>query len=204
MKNLICLIFCIFLFAACGETPEIAEPDEPTAPPVITTTPPTTTTPLKTTPEATTIPAPEIDFSPLELLGGYIIDDDGLVLMNYPKGEQEYDPETFKKYIHGTWSGYASGWWGDVTFTIDDSGLFEHFPEGRNIIYSPGWIWWENENVITFGFSNVTISDGFYWLDINEPDVMYYLPFPHNYNDEKIEIGYVNERVFIDVFKKIN
>ncbi|MCL2638311.1 MAG: hypothetical protein FWD48_08050 [Oscillospiraceae bacterium] len=140
-------------------------------------------------PEKTLPPLDEY-LSPLELLGGYEITDDEMVLIDYSFADFEYNHEVFSEYIYGTWEGMSLRFREVINFTVNDEN--EYF-------LNSGRIRWVNDSVFAFGFSNSTISDGFYWIDTNEPDKMYFLASPHWYDggsDEftKLSVGYIDRK----------
>jgi len=105
----------------------------------------------------------ESDFSALELIG-YHIKEDGAVIIN-GGWENECDIDVFRQYVFGTWQGWS---WAnrDGFLIIDDSEMCSW-----NLKTSLGGIYHYNDIIIFICYGNATI--GLFWLDINEPDIMY-------------------------------
>lgn len=210
-KPLLLLSFFLMIsLVGCaeGEISSSILPDVTNMPFATTTTSTVTTAMLNENPFPLSFPSPEEYLSPLELLGGYEIMKNGLVLIEYPNSPSEYSLEIFERYIFGKWQGVHLALGEEISFVIDD---LEKHP-------FDGYITWVNDSVIAFGFSRqTTISDGFYWIDINAPDKMYRLGTAHWYDDgsdefTKLEIGYIDKvyteeiyqgGILLDVYSKI-
>ena len=178
MKKLLCLALCLcmILFSACGAQPppplqgngtspsengvepeEIIEQEDP---------PPELEPDLEETPDEPEQPEQpeEIDLSPLELIGGHSISENGDLILNL-SFDEKCDIDTFRKYFFGTWQYYR----GDniVYDIIDDAGIGIASDFARGGFYRIG------ENVI-FALAPGNLWMGIYWLDINDPDIMYW------------------------------
>jgi hypothetical protein len=118
---------------------------------------------------------PGLDFAPLELIGYRIEEEnpewEGFVWL-YPGGDYwewvhsfEFEPEKFREYFFGTWIFEDTGY----ETIIDDT-------KQSILIYlsNIGNIGYVGENVIATVFISGGIGNT-YWIDMNEPNVMYAL-----------------------------
>lgn len=189
MKKLICLILCIFLFAACtAGTPEIAEPDEQTtAPPPETTT---TTTPPVTPPAS----KPEIihvdNWDILELIGYFVEEIANRQYAVINRFEQEFNPELFRKYFYGFWENeHGLIVIDDAGYSVDDNYMCidRDFFTGQVAILG--------DFIITDGVTGGVRRTC--WVDINNPDVMYM-------NNDYIVGDTESGETFYTIFNKID
>jgi hypothetical protein len=177
-------IILALILGACAES-EIAEEPVSTPPPVIT-------------PEVIAepdTPAELPNLKPLELLG-YFIDENDYIWFNYPS-LNEYAPEAFKEYFLGSWNG---NWFGeDIVLIIDESekSSVGHMFEGMTV--------WANDHVVAIPFPNNGVG-AIYWIDINQPDKMYFSSgFGVNSSEQLASLGSIEEGWFsraIGIFTK--
>jgi len=169
-KILFLLLIVLILFSACKSNNPLPIDtfDEANITSSITTA---TETTVATTTETVVTPTAEINLSALELLGYYIDNDNNIVIGELP--QTEYDFEMFREYFFGTWDGWGVFVYGESYppeqkyCVIDDSeksNMYFHFLTGKL-----GRI---GDNVVFNKFDAAGIGYVF-WMDINEPDIMY-------------------------------
>jgi hypothetical protein len=179
LKLFVALLSLLF-FAACTQNaPEsLTEVPQESEPPIIEPEPP--------------------NLKPLELLG-YRIDDDGNVLINFT-GENPCPPEEYRRHFMGIWE-HWSAIREEMVFLIIDDSKENNIPSWLN-----GGIWRTGENVIV-SYSFDTVFTDVYWLDTNEPDILYSAAVLHAGNNE-LHVTNINETVSInlgvDIFNKTN
>jgi hypothetical protein len=183
--KLLIILLLAFIASGCADDPPAELPPAPpeiSGEPIITTsTPPVTTTlPVTTTPPVTT-PPPEPDISllkPLELLGSFYEESDRL----WVDGDdwEECDPDVFREYMFGTWENpeSTSGWFNNGRFSLDDSEETLRF----SLQFASGYL--RRGDTIIFYCSGYA-EGGIFWLDINEPNIIYHEGLQPHYDDSR-------------------
>ena len=185
MKKIIVLLIAVILLAGCAEAEaeNVASdvPHEEYEPAEIIETPEEPEN--EPEPEEENEPEPPEEdrrFAALALLG-YHINDDGIIIVDYPLGVVreafrehyfgEFDPETFRKYFFGTWNywyvlQHTDGRMESIPLIMDDSIKSYSYP------YLSGMVGKIGENTIVTDFINGGLHT-ILWMDINEPDILY-------------------------------
>jgi hypothetical protein len=167
-------IILALILGACAES-EIAEEPVSTPPPVITAE-------VITEPDT---PAELPNLKPLELLG-YFIDENDYIWFNYPS-LNEYAPEVFKEYFLGSWNGDS----------FDEDILIIDAMEKSNVGHDlAGRTVWVSDHVVAIPFPNNGVG-AIYWIDINQPDKMYFTSgFGVNSSEQIASFGQTQEGWF--------
>jgi hypothetical protein len=177
---IICL--SLLILTACAEpaqTPQIP------APQIQNDTEPEDKTPQEGEPSIEDDPPVEIepelpDLRPLELLG-YHVTEDGVI---YTYGDWEIcEPDVFREFMFGVWEGEVFMNWDDELqkqkeyLIIDDSEKgFSHNLRFANNYYRKG-------DTIIFYYSDYQTGVGISWLDMNNPNTMYWEWLYGGYNN---------------------
>jgi len=124
-------------------------------------TPETLETPetVITTAAAAPVTEPGIDLSPLELIG-YRITENGDIIID-ADWENECDIDTYRNYFFGIWTDRNNN-----SLIIDDS------EKNNCFMWLTGGIYKLNNAVVGLNIGNAAC--GVYWLDTDNPDIMYY------------------------------
>jgi len=176
MKKILSLITALALVVGLTACDKEAQPPQ-SEPENSTITPPTTNEPTPPVTGAPATPNP-FNFAPLELLG-YRIDDDGQVLLDTGKDywdwvfSHEFEPDTFREYFFGTWRSEND------KLSIDDT-IFGHFNGNIGRV----------GDVIAAVYPNGGVGQTF-WIDTNNPNVMYSLGDGANAGDLSRGLYYV-------------
>lgn len=193
MKKFLALIICCLPLCSCSdsksaETVEITKPEETIVSESETTASAATVTTENTATEATETTATEAienateeselsqkkfelsknsDLSALELVG-YEIDEDGYYCVVDDNRKYAEDFDLYRKYFFGEW--YREDWRGDNYLYIDDSEKDEF---NSPCVWGFGGYGSIGDNVLFFErYGNAAVQ--LFWLDINQPDIMYY------------------------------
>ena len=162
MKLLIIAGILALTLAGCAG--EILEAPENTTPEPLITTPEALVTTAEPPDEPAPLPAPDLSgLKAFELLG-YFVDENEYIWFNYPDSN-EYCPNAFNEYFLGSWDG---DWFGENIILIID--VTERSSVGHDLAGRTVWV---NDHVVAIPFPNNGVG-AIYWLDINEPDKMYF------------------------------
>ena len=182
MKKLIFLLITssmLIIFAACGNE------NEPQAPPELTTTtkeqidsPPDEADEIDETGETDVgdavpgVPQEDAepedlfalwDFSALELVG-YYFDEDNRLFIDTEGWVEIDDPNVVKEFFYGTWE-RSNG----MFLTVNDMSENNYFWWMCDGFYKAG------DNVIVSAHWDMAGPNYYYWIDMNEPDIMFFL-----------------------------
>jgi hypothetical protein len=137
----------------------------------------------------------KFDFGPLELLN-YYVEENGRIIIN-ANWENICEPDILRKYTFGTWKGWA---WGnkDEYQIIDDSEMNNCY------LWLTGGFYQEGDIIIFVGGGHAT--QGIFWLDINEPNIMYCIEVSSRGNNKfsLMNDGYENIFHYISILEKTN
>ncbi|MCL2697993.1 MAG: hypothetical protein FWE74_07915, partial [Oscillospiraceae bacterium] len=124
-------------------------------------------------PPAQPEPEPEEypNLKPLELLG-YYIDEDGNVWVDISDWEI-CEPDVFREYMFGTWEGQAWMNWDDEYLQLKDYFFLDDSEETYSHNLRFAYKYYRYGDTVIFFCSNYQVEGAIFWLDINEPDILY-------------------------------
>ncbi|MCL1866136.1 MAG: WG repeat-containing protein, partial [Oscillospiraceae bacterium] len=120
----------------------------------------------------------EYDLAPLELLGYKVGDNGKMSGWIYDNFDFKFAPDDFRKYFFGVWEADqklmsdAIGWDGykEITFDDTDKSYYRNRENLGTLGYNKA-----NKNVLVYEAPGPVSS--IWWIDINNPDTMYYADF---------------------------
>jgi hypothetical protein len=114
------------------------------------------------------------DLLPLELLGYAIHEGEMLILQD--NWTDTLAADDFRRYFFGTWE-VVNGEEGRITFTLDDT-----IDTKLNINFFDGGFFDTGHNAIVRWHGNNVNENAIYWIDYENPDIMYLTVGYHNSN----------------------
>jgi hypothetical protein len=163
MRILIIFLIVTIILGACGtgnipENPVLPEAPVINDPIVITetNTPPVINNERELSPH---------NIKALSLIGYY--EDENGNIYTVSDNWELCEPDVFRQYMFGTWEGSSFLNWGEPYFVFDDSEASEPANLKNAVEF------YRNGSTIIFWASDRQTGGAIYWLDINEPDILY-------------------------------